>query len=626
MLSLNDTADVMAQNLSQNFVLHGRVGLASDRVPKLSLNHAERAFDIRAKMVSLQERLSMVVVAVEHLRPQTTSGVSRIALEGDQGAGPYSINRFQVVLRGISKISRYFRDIEVGGCVIEKGWEHGAIICIWPVDLNRRDDVGSHTTHDVGLNPSPLDSFFAVLVVEPTVKSRRGETGRVTGKTCLPGLQGQTALGDKIYENGGDSFGFQSVENRVVARQFADESIAAGCPEIAHKPTPRDRGVYFEDGREKGIRNGDWPSSFLGSSRLRNTSTEIFEQDLEVVLFIGLCSVVSMPVLAVGPFHLFSYPNTTGDFTPVFALLFLNGKFGCPDVLTLYPASVKVGTTASGGTVETNGIMAFSSLGWNDPLTQCAFNDLGVIGDTDSSELSLIHGELPSSVGKDRGKLDCAGLLRCHERLAGYDPGRVLAHPAGSDGGGGGTRTHKPGQAAVLKTAVFAVSPHPHLNSFPFSPSLKWDIVIRGANVHQGWSIPSIVSLSIHFLRQDLTLILKPFQGGVDHSQWLLIIINGKLFLAKVSTNVGSRIPSTCIHSKQVADGVSEPYGLLTEIFSKKGPNTLRDFAKAFRTKHNFSATLRQKRVFFKKFLKLTLRILEGFPVRVEILVHEVIS
>ena len=75
----------MAQNLSQNFVLHGRVGLASDRVPKLSLNHAERAFDIRAKMVSLQERLSMVVVAVEHLRPQTTSGVSRIALEGIKG-------------------------------------------------------------------------------------------------------------------------------------------------------------------------------------------------------------------------------------------------------------------------------------------------------------------------------------------------------------------------------------------------------------------------------------------------------------------------------------------------------------------------------------------------------------
>ena len=383
MLSLNDTADVMAQNLSQNFVLHGRVGLASDRVPKLSLNHAERAFDIRAKMVSLQERLSMVVVAVEHLRPQTTSGVSRIALEGDQGAGPYSINRFQVVLRGISKISRYFRDIEVGGCVIEKGWEHGAIICIWPVDLNRRDDVGSHTTHDVGLNPSPLDSFFAVLVVEPTVKSRRGETGRVTGKTCLPGLQGQTALGDKIYENGGDSFGFQSVENRVVARQFADESIAVGCPEIAHKPTPRDRGVYFEDGREKGIRNGDWPSSFLGASWFGNTSAEILEQDLEVVFFVGLCSVVSRPVLTGGSY----------GFTLSIPILFA------------YPAL-------------------------NEPFC-CVLNNTRVIG-AGEIELSLVHGDGPFLNCKGRGpKIEGAGLLRCRVRLAGYGLVGCYKHPAG---------------------------------------------------------------------------------------------------------------------------------------------------------------------------------------------------
>ena len=67
--------------------------------------------------------------------------MSRIALEGDERLGPYSVNRFQVVLRGISEISRYLRDIEVVGCVIEKGWEHGAIICIRSVDLNRRDDV-----------------------------------------------------------------------------------------------------------------------------------------------------------------------------------------------------------------------------------------------------------------------------------------------------------------------------------------------------------------------------------------------------------------------------------------------------------------------------------------------------
>ena len=172
--------------------------------------------------------------------------------------------------------------------------------------------------------------------------------------------------------------------------------------------------------------------------------------------------------------------DTTGDVASVFILLFLNGKFDRPNVLALHSTAVKVGASASGDSIQADGIMAVSALRRDDPLTRCAFNDLGVINDTDGSELSLIHGDLPSSVGKGRGKLDCAGLLRCHERLAGYDPGRVLAHPAGSDGGGGGTRTHKPEQAAVLKTAVFAVSPHPHLKSRFFSPSLERNVVVCG--------------------------------------------------------------------------------------------------------------------------------------------------
>ena len=83
------------------------------------------------------------------------------------------------------------------------------------------------------------------------------KTGRVTGKTCLPCLQGKTTLSDQLYEDGGYGFGFQSVENRVVARQFADEFLTVGRSEIAHKPTPRDSRIYLEDGREKGIGNGE---------------------------------------------------------------------------------------------------------------------------------------------------------------------------------------------------------------------------------------------------------------------------------------------------------------------------------------------------------------------------------
>ena len=162
-------------------------------------------------------------------------------------------------------------------------------------------------------------------------------------------------------------------------------------------------------------------------------------------------------------------------------LFFLFGNLDCLHNCGFFTPTVEVGTTASGCAVQTNGVMSIPGLRWDNPLTRCAFNDLGVVGDTNSSELSLIHGDLPSSVGKGRGRLGCAGLLRCHERLAGYDPGRVLAHPAGSDGGGGGTRTHKPGQAAVLKTAVFAVSPHPQLK-FIFSSRFLQSSAVYPAN------------------------------------------------------------------------------------------------------------------------------------------------
>ena len=300
MLHLNHAAEVMAQNLSQNFVLHGGIGLAPDRIPKLGPNHAERGLYVRAKVIPLQELLSMVVVTVEHLRPQPSSFVGSVVLERDEGLGTQGNNRFQVVLRGIPKISRHLSDIEVVGCVIEKGWEHGAIICIWSVDLNRCDDVGSHTTHDVGLNPSLLDSFFAVLVVEPTVKARGAETRGITGEMGFPSLEGQTTLGDEVHENRRGGFGFEGSEDRVVRRQLSGEALAMGIPEIAHESASGDGGVHLEDGREKKIRNRKRPSPRPGACGFGNASAEILEQDLEVVFFVGLGGVVSRPALTQG--------------------------------------------------------------------------------------------------------------------------------------------------------------------------------------------------------------------------------------------------------------------------------------------------------------------------------------
>lgn len=85
------------------------------------------------------------------LGQQSNFSVSGITLEGDHGSGLYSVNRFQVALRGISEISGYLRGIKVVDCVIEKGWKHGVIVGIWPTDLKRCHDVGIHAHIMCGL-------------------------------------------------------------------------------------------------------------------------------------------------------------------------------------------------------------------------------------------------------------------------------------------------------------------------------------------------------------------------------------------------------------------------------------------------------------------------------------------
>ena len=221
-----------------------------------------------------------------------------------------------------------------------------------------------------------------------------------------------------------------------------------------------------------------------------------------------------------------------------FSLCFpLNGKFGCPDVLTLYPTSVKVGATASGCTVETNGIVAVSSLGWDDPLTRCAFNDLGVIGNTDSSELSLIHGELPSSVGRGRGKLESAGLLRCHERLAGYGFAGCSQRPAKpvknlTEGTGFEPVSRVVARLADYKSAPINRSGTPRSSSLIFYPSLERNVLVCflfGID-------PLIESFPVFLDGLNLALFLKPLQRRVYHGEWVFVFFDRKLFPFETKT------------------------------------------------------------------------------------------
>jgi hypothetical protein len=53
--TLDDAADVVAQDFRQGLILHGNVRLAPDMVAELRLYHRKGAFDVAPLMVMLQE-------------------------------------------------------------------------------------------------------------------------------------------------------------------------------------------------------------------------------------------------------------------------------------------------------------------------------------------------------------------------------------------------------------------------------------------------------------------------------------------------------------------------------------------------------------------------------------------
>jgi hypothetical protein len=63
---LNETADVMTQNLAQQFIRLRLVSLAAERAAKLAFNHAEYSLNIRSFMVMLIK--PFLVVGIEMIK------------------------------------------------------------------------------------------------------------------------------------------------------------------------------------------------------------------------------------------------------------------------------------------------------------------------------------------------------------------------------------------------------------------------------------------------------------------------------------------------------------------------------------------------------------------------------
>jgi hypothetical protein len=74
----------VAEDFAQHLILHSDIGLTADMIPELRLDHAERALDVGALMVVLQELLAVKGEIMKHLFPQPASGPAMDALEGNR--------------------------------------------------------------------------------------------------------------------------------------------------------------------------------------------------------------------------------------------------------------------------------------------------------------------------------------------------------------------------------------------------------------------------------------------------------------------------------------------------------------------------------------------------------------
>jgi len=90
-MRLNETANIVTQNLTESFIDLRGFGLTSQVIPELCFNHAERGFDVRAFMIVLHELLCVAAVIVKHSFPNRTAPIlttHRAALKRNGMAPP----------------------------------------------------------------------------------------------------------------------------------------------------------------------------------------------------------------------------------------------------------------------------------------------------------------------------------------------------------------------------------------------------------------------------------------------------------------------------------------------------------------------------------------------------------
>ncbi len=142
---LNNTTQIMRQDLTQRLIYLRRLALAAESFTKLSLNHREGCLNITTPMISLHKSLLIHHVEVIHTLPQFTALLVRaggVGAKSDVRHRLFRDNELQVSCAAISLISNDTLHNEVARRRVDERRELRAIspACAPSLQRSRRSD------------------------------------------------------------------------------------------------------------------------------------------------------------------------------------------------------------------------------------------------------------------------------------------------------------------------------------------------------------------------------------------------------------------------------------------------------------------------------------------------------
>jgi hypothetical protein len=199
---LDHTANVVTDELGQDFVFHCDVRLAPHAVAELPLNHGETGLHIRALMVVAQELLFPQAEHMVHLGPQVTLALRRIDSERDVRHSSNFPQEIVILVAAVRFVGGRLFDLEPNGRCLDQRLEHGAIAIFLVSDFNGRYAVRQNAGHDMHLYPAMLLVHPSILRIVPTIKLASGKARGIRRELRFEGFQRQSSLHDQGAQKG----------------------------------------------------------------------------------------------------------------------------------------------------------------------------------------------------------------------------------------------------------------------------------------------------------------------------------------------------------------------------------------------------------------------------------------